>query len=43
MKMTRHLLEGVKLVALIGAIALVVWTMPESDTPFPQAASEVSN
>ena len=40
MNMTRHLLEGIKLVALIGAIALVVWTMPESETPFPQAAAQ---
>lgn len=40
MKMTKHMLEGIKLVALIGAIALVVWTMPESETPFPEAAAQ---
>lgn len=43
MKITRHLLEGVKLVALIGAITLVVWTMPESETPFPEGASALSD
>lgn len=29
MKTARHLLDGIKLAALFGAIALVVWTMPE--------------
>ncbi len=40
MRMTKHMLEGIKLVALIGAIALVVWTMPESETPFPEVAAQ---
>ena len=40
MRMTKHLLEGIKMVALIAAIALVVWTMPESETSFPQAAAQ---
>ncbi len=40
MKTTRHLLEGIKMVALLAAIALVVWTMPENQTPFPQAAAQ---
>jgi hypothetical protein len=38
--MTKYLLEGIKMLALIGAIALVVWTMPESETPFSQAAAQ---
>ena len=25
---------------VLGAIALVVWTMPESETPFSQAAAQ---
>lgn len=29
MNLTRQLLEGAKLAALLGAIALVLWTMPE--------------
>ena len=29
MKTARHLLDGIKLAALFGAVALVVWTMPE--------------
>jgi hypothetical protein len=30
MNITKHLLEGVKVLALFGAVALVVWSMPES-------------
>jgi hypothetical protein len=29
MKIAKHLVEGLKMVALFGAIALVVWSMPE--------------
>ncbi|MDJ0740603.1 MAG: hypothetical protein QNJ91_12880 [Gammaproteobacteria bacterium] len=29
MKLAEHLLDGLKMVALCGAIALVVWSMPE--------------
>ena len=31
MKIAKHLLEGIKLLALFGAVALVVWTMPDRD------------
>ena len=30
MNITKHLLEGFKVAALFGAVALVVWSMPES-------------
>jgi hypothetical protein len=33
MNVTKHLFEGMKLVALFGAIALVVWSMPEAEGP----------
>ena len=29
MKIAKHLLEGIKLLALFSAIALVVWSMPD--------------
>lgn len=38
MNLTRHLLEGAKLAALLGAIALVLWTMPEQPQDTPGAA-----
>ncbi len=41
MNVTKHLLEGVKLMALFGAIALVVWSMPEADGPVTGSASDV--
>ena len=31
MKIAKPLLEGIKLVALFGAVALVVWNMPEHE------------
>ena len=34
MNITKHLLEGVKVMALFGAAALVVWSMPESGGPY---------
>mgnify|MGYP000004670098 CR=1 FL=1 len=29
MKLAKHVVEGLKMTALFGAIALVVWSMPE--------------
>jgi hypothetical protein len=40
MNVTKHLLEGVKLVALFGAIALVVWSMPEADRSVTGSAAD---
>ncbi|MCP5315704.1 MAG: hypothetical protein H6955_19240 [Chromatiaceae bacterium] len=31
MNLERHLLEGLKLAALLAAVAWVVWSMPEHD------------
>jgi hypothetical protein len=31
MKLARPLIEGLKMMALFGAVALVVWTMPEPE------------
>ena len=37
MKIAKHLLEGVKLLALFSAVALVVWTMPDRDIEHTKA------
>jgi len=34
MNITKHLLEGAKVIALFGAVALVIWSMPESGGPY---------
>lgn len=34
MKLAPYLQEGIKLAALLAAIALVVWTMPDSETRY---------
>lgn len=31
MNLAKRLIEGMKMIALFGAIALVVWSMPEHD------------
>ena len=36
-KIAKHLLEGIKLLALFGAVALVVWTMPDRDIEHTEA------
>jgi hypothetical protein len=33
MNVTKHLLDGIKVMALFGAVALVVWSMPDSGVP----------
>ena len=33
MNVTKHLLEGLKVTALFGAVVLVVWSMPDSGVP----------
>ncbi len=40
MKLANMMREGIKLVALFGAVALVVWSMPESTPPSPSHAVE---
>lgn len=40
MNVTKHLLEGAKLVALFGAIALVVWSMPDADRSVTGSATD---
>lgn len=40
MNLVKHLIEGVKMVALLGAIALVVGTMPEPDGLHAQSSTE---
>ena len=42
MNVGKHLLEGLKMVALFGAIALVVWSMPEYDGLHAQHGNTVS-
>ena len=43
MKIAKHLLEGVKLLALFGAVALVVWSMPERGVEYAhQSAGQFS-
>jgi hypothetical protein len=39
MNLAKYLREGIKLAALFGAIALVVWSMPEYHGPVAQDAS----
>jgi hypothetical protein len=39
MNVTKHLAEGIKLVALFGAVALVVWSMPEHNSMLSDAIS----
>ena len=34
MNITKHLFEGVKIMALFGAVSLVIWSMPESGGPY---------
>ena len=43
MKIVKHLLEGAKLLALFGAVALVVWTMPEPSIERVQQSADVSS
>lgn len=40
MKFLKHLLEGLKLAALFGAIALVVWSMPDYEGHYAQASGQ---
>lgn len=42
MSIVKALVEGVKLAALFGAVALVVWSMPEHDTgPMEQDGPQI--
>lgn len=41
-KIVRCLIEGCKLVALFGAVALVVWSMPEEDPLHMEAVAVAS-
>jgi hypothetical protein len=40
MNIRKNLLEGLKLAALLGAIALVVWSMPEYEGHYAQASGQ---
>lgn len=37
MNLSKYFLEGIKFAALLGAITLVVWTMPEPQDPYARA------
>ena len=41
-KLVRCFVEGCKLIALFGAVALVVWSMPEGDPLHVEAATVAS-